>query len=221
MDLDQLLQSQPDRAWTLSWKRAASAAPASAPGPGRAGDTAAGTVESHSAQLTQVRRKQLDEYGHSVERLVFGARNDAQRGVGRMAPIDGRFTYAISRAVERTGETIGAMSSGLLAILGGNAPSDAVGGPLMMFRVASVSGRQGWDSFLLMLALISVNLGLINLLPVPVLDGGHLLVFAVETVQRRPMSARTRERIQLVGLALVAIITVLALRNDVMRFIIR
>jgi regulator of sigma E protease len=54
-----------------------------------------------------------------------------------------------------------------------------------------------------------------------VLDGGHLLLFAVEAVRRKPLSTKTRERIQFGGLAFVGIITILALRNDVMRFIIR
>ncbi len=69
-----------------------------------------------------------------------------------------------------------------------------------------------------MLALISVNLGLINLLPIPMLDGGHLLVFAIEALRRRPLSSRARERVQLIGLILVGLITILALRNDVVRF---
>jgi regulator of sigma E protease len=205
MELDQRLQSEPGRAWTVGWQRT---------GPD-------GRVLEMSAEVTQVKKSRVDEYGHSVERLVFGARNDAERGRGKVVPIEGRFAYAISRAVERTGETIGTMTSGFWAILGGNAPSDAVGGPLTMFRVASVSGERGWESFLLMLALISVNLGLINLLPIPVLDGGHLLLFAVEAVRRKPLSTKTRERIQFGGLAFVGIITILALRNDVMRFIIR
>jgi len=89
----------------------------------------------------------------------------------------------------------------------------------MMYRVASVSGDQGLDSFLLMLALISVNLGLINLLPIPMLDGGHLLVFAIEGLQRRPLSTWMRERVQLGGLLLIGLITVLALSNDIMRYL--
>jgi regulator of sigma E protease len=93
-----------------------------------------------------------------------------------------------------------------------------IGGPFTMYRAASVSGNQGWDSFLLMLALVSVNLGLINLLPIPMLDGGHLLVFFVEGVRRKPLTIRQRERIQLAGLILIGLITILAIRNDVMRF---
>jgi len=201
LDLDQRLQAEPNKAFKLTWRRAAG-----------------GKTELRSAEVTQVWRKQLDDYNHTVSRLVFGARNDVDRGRGATVEIDGRFGYALSKAFERTGETISTMAGGFMQLLAGDSPGEALGGPLMMYRVASVSGNQGWDSFLLMLALISVNLGLINLLPIPMLDGGHLLVFAIEGARRRPLSARARERVQLAGLILVGLITILALRNDVMRF---
>src|SRR5262249_26845428 len=118
---------------------------------------------------------------------------------------------------ERTGETITTMVGGFWQIVTGDTPGDALGGPIMMYHVVGVSGDQGWDSFLLMLALISVNLGLINLLPIPMLDGGHLLVFAIEAATRRRLSAKLRERVQLAGLVIIGLITILALRNDVMR----
>ncbi len=174
-----------------------------------------------SAQLTQVTRKDFDEYGNTVQRLVFGASSDYERGRGELAAIQGRVGYAVSKAIARTGETIATMVSEFWSILAGHAPSESVGGPLMMYRVASVSGQKGWETFLLMLALISINLGLINLLPIPVLDGGHVMLFAIEAVLKRPLTLKTRERVQLIGLALVGIITILALRNDVMRYVIR
>jgi len=200
VDLDQRLQAEPNRTFKLTWRRAAG-----------------GKTETMSAELTQVWRKHLDDYDHTVTRLVFGARNDVDRGTGATIPIDGRFGFAMNKAVERTGETISTMVSEYVKILGGNSPGDALGGPLMMYRVASVSGNQGWDSFLLMLALISINLGLINLLPIPMLDGGHLLVFALEAARRRLLSTRIRERIQLVGLIVILLIIALATRNDIMR----
>jgi regulator of sigma E protease len=200
VDLDQRLQAEPERAFRLTWKRAAG-----------------GTTQTMSAPVTQVRRKQIDDYGRSATRLVFGARNDVDRGSGATIAIDGRFGFALSKALERTGETIATIVSGAYQILGGETPSDALGGPLMMYRVASVSGNQGWDSFALLLALISINLGLINLLPIPMVDGGHLLVFAIEGASRRPLSTRTRERVQNIGLVVVLLITALALRNDIFR----
>jgi regulator of sigma E protease len=204
VDLDQRLQASPKRTFTVTWKRAVG-----------------GRTETMSGELTQVWRDQLDDYDHTVTRLVFGARNDIDRGAGATIPIEGRFGFALFKAFERTGETISTMVSGFVKILGGDTPGDAFGGPLMMYRVASVSGNQGWDSFLLMLALISINLGLINLLPIPMLDGGHLLVFAIEAARRRPLSTRARERVQLAGLIVVGLITVLALRNDITRYLLR
>lgn len=195
MDLDQRLQAEPEKTFKLTWRRAG------------VGNAPATTM---TAEVTQVWRKQLDEYDHTVSRLVFGARNDVDRGSGAMVPIEGRVGYAIGKAFQRTGETITTMAHGFLQM--------TIGGPFTMYRAASVSGNQGWDSFLLMLALVSVNLGLINLLPIPMLDGGHLLVFFLEGTRRKPLTARQRERIQLFGLILIGVITILAIRNDVMRF---
>ena len=201
LDLDQRLQADPNKTYKLTWKRAVTEG-----------------TETRTAELTQVQRKELDDYGHTVTRLVFGARNDVDRGHGAMTPIDGRFGYALGKALERTGDTISTMVTGFVQIVSGDKPSDAIGGPLMMYRVASVSGNQGWDSFLLMIALISVNLGLINLLPIPMLDGGHLLVFGIEGALRRQLSSQTRVRIQQAGLVVIVLIVILAARNDVMRF---
>lgn len=195
LDLDQRLQAEPEKTFKLTWRRAG------------VGSAAATTL---NAEVTQVWRKQLDEYDHTVSRLVFGARNDVDRGSGAMVAIEGRVGYAIGKAFQRTGETITTMAHGFLQM--------TIGGPFTMYRAASVSGNQGWDSFLLMLALVSVNLGLINLLPIPMLDGGHLLVFFLEGVRRKPLTQKQRERIQLAGLILIGLITILAIRNDVMRF---
>jgi len=201
LDLDQRLQAEPNKTFKVTWKRAAN-----------------GKTDVGFASVTQQWRKERDDYDHTVSRLVFGAHNDVDRGRGAMVAIDGRFGYALTKALERTGEAITTTASGFVQILSGDKPGEALGGPLMMYRVVSASGHQGWDSFLLMIALISVNLGLINLLPIPMLDGGHLLVFAVEGARRRPFSAKARERVQLAGLIVIVLIMILAIGNDVWRF---
>ena len=205
MDLDQRLQAEPTKTFHVTWKRAA----------------AAGKTDTITSELTQVWRKELDEYDHTVTRLVFGAHNDVDRGTGAMTPVEGRFGYAFGKAIERTGDTIRTMVTGFFHILGGDKPTEALGGPLMMYRVAKVSGDQGWDTFWLMIALISINLGLINLLPIPMLDGGHLLVFGIEGARRKPLSQKVRVRIQQVGLGIIVLITILASRNDVVRYLLR
>ena len=205
LDLDQRLQAEPTKTFVVAWKRAAPS----------------GTTEEMHAELTQVWRQELDEYDHTLTRLVFGAHNDVDRGTGAMTPVEGRIGYAVGKALERTGDTIRTMVGGFFQILGGDTPSDALGGPLMTYRLAEVSGNRGWDSFWLMIALISINLGLINLMPIPMLDGGHLLVFTIEGALRRPLSTKARVRVQHIGLALILLITILASRNDVVRYLLR
>ena len=202
MVLDRNLQGQPDREWNLSWERSVN-----------------GRVVPMNGTLTQRVRTETDEYGNSSQLLVFGATSDFEQGRGQMVSIDGRIRYAASKAVQHGFEAISVMTTSFLSVLRGKSPSDELGGPIMMFRVASVSGRKGWEALFMLIALVSISVGLINLLPIPVLDGGHIMLFIVEAFRRQPLSLRARERINVVGLALVGIITILALRNDVVRYI--
>ncbi|HEU5055994.1 MAG TPA: RIP metalloprotease RseP [Kofleriaceae bacterium] len=197
--LERRLRGRPDHTFRVTWRRA-------------------GVDEEMTAAVRQEHRTRTDEYGNRSDTLVFGAAPRFDRGQGEMIEIDGRLRYAATRSVERAFEAIGVMASGLGSILLGKNPSE-VGGPIMMFQVAAASGRQGWEALFFMIALVSISVGLINLLPVPVLDGGHILVFALEAVRGRPLSARARARITLVGLAVVGLITILALRNDLVRYI--
>lgn len=203
-DLEQRLLAEPAKTFKLTWNR-----------PGRDG----GPTITLSHELTQFPRDQRDAYGRTVTRLLFGAHNDVDRGRGATVAIEGRFAYALSKALDRTGETIVTMARGFVQLLTGKTPGDALGGPLMMYRVASESGNAGWSSFFLMMALISVNLALLNLLPIPMLDGGHLVVFAIEGVRRRPLSSAAHERVQLVGLVIIVLITVIAVGNDIWRLV--
>ena len=96
---------------------------------------------------------------------------------------------------------------------------DSMGGPIMLFVFAGKSAEHGMTAFFKMLAVISVNLGLFNLLPIPVLDGGHLVLFAVEGIRRKPPSMRFREITNMVGMAILLLLMVLVFSNDIVRFI--
>jgi regulator of sigma E protease len=84
-----------------------------------------------------------------------------------------------------------------------------------------VAAQHGVEQFLVMAALISLNLGLLNLLPVPLLDGGQASLILVEAVRRRPVSPRARERAAYIGVALLVALLLYASRNDVMRHFFR
>ncbi len=81
--------------------------------------------------------------------------------------------------------------------------------------MAGEEGRKGADYFVWVMALISINLGLVNLLPIPVLDGGHLMFFAIEGVIRRPLPLRVREVAHIVGMAILFGLMTLAFKNNV------
>jgi regulator of sigma E protease len=96
-------------------------------------------------------------------------------------------------------------------------PLDTIGGPIMIVKMAGQQAAAGGVSFLAFVALLSVNLGVLNLLPVPILDGGHLAFFLVELVIGRPVSKRAREIAQQIGLVLLISLMTLAFYNDIAR----
>jgi regulator of sigma E protease len=92
-----------------------------------------------------------------------------------------------------------------------------VGGPILIGQLAGESARMGLDAFLGFMALISINLAVLNLLPVPVLDGGQFLFLLAEAVVRRPLPLKLRERLTMVGLVLIVLLMGLAFSNDLRR----
>ncbi|HEX4993901.1 MAG TPA: RIP metalloprotease RseP [Methylomirabilota bacterium] len=106
---------------------------------------------------------------------------------------------------------------GLYKIVVGQLDRSNIGGPIQIAKTAGEQARQGLVSLALFTAVISINLFLLNLLPVPMLDGGHLLFFAFEAVLGRPLSVRKREVAQQVGFALLMLLMVFAFYNDFKR----
>lgn len=106
---------------------------------------------------------------------------------------------------------------GIGKIVTGDISFKTVGGPIMLFSIAAEAAEAGLGTFLFQMALISVNLGLMNLLPIPVLDGGHIVTAALEGITRRRLSLRVREAANWVGLALLLTLMIFVFGNDIMR----
>ena len=92
-----------------------------------------------------------------------------------------------------------------------------VAGPLGIAQIAGSAFKQGWESYLRIMVLISINLGILNLLPIPVLDGGQAMLFLVEGIKRSPLSLRTRLAVQQLGLTMLVLLMGLAFWNDFSR----
>ncbi len=110
------------------------------------------------------------------------------------------------------------MVTSLWMIISGAMPVKALGGPVMIAKVAGDSAKAGWMAFFASMAVISINLGLVNLFPIPVLDGGQLMLLAAEGVKRAPIEESTIENFQKIGFVIVMSLIVLALYNDLSRF---
>lgn len=110
------------------------------------------------------------------------------------------------------------MLDGIWGLITGDVPVQSLGGPILIAKVAGDSAKLGFVPFLVTLALISINLGLVNLLPIPVLDGGQLVLLATEGIRRRPLSESAIENFQKIGFVMVLSLVVLAMFNDLSRF---
>ncbi len=103
-------------------------------------------------------------------------------------------------------------------LIAGDIPVKALGGPMLIAKIAGDSAKLGWQAFVNSLALISINLALLNLFPIPVLDGGQLVLMGIEAVRRRPLSETAIENFQKVGFVMVMALVILATYNDFSRF---
>ncbi|MDX9724419.1 MAG: RIP metalloprotease RseP [Myxococcota bacterium] len=129
-----------------------------------------------------------------------------------------RLAYASFTSVDMTAQASSMLVMYLVRMAQGEVSTKSLGGPIMIGHMASKAGEEGISRFLQMLATISINLAIFNLLPIPVLDGGHLLLFALEAIKRGPLSIRTRQIASFVGLAIVVFLMLFAFKNDFERY---
>jgi regulator of sigma E protease len=157
-----------------------------------------------------------------VERDRFG--NEARIGrlglspAGRLELSPLPLAQLPGAAVGKTVDSVRTMMTALGQVITGRRSLQELGGPL---RIAEVSGQQaslGWLNFFWLMTVVSINLGFINLLPIPLLDGGHLLFYAIEGVRRKPLKPQTQEWAFRTGLAALLALMIFVTLNDLASF---
>lgn len=175
--------------------------------------------EEREITLAQAATTQMDEVqGREITVYTLGAYGGLPSLAAPTTQVPFRPLLAAKLSVSSTWEVTRKIALGIGKLLTGQIAFSNVGGPIQIYDVATKAAQQGWEIFLHTMALISINLGLLNLLPVPVLDGGHIVQAGVEMVRRKPLSLRARELANMVGLALLFALMIFAMRNDVVRY---
>jgi len=129
-----------------------------------------------------------------------------------MAPVDG---------LEATWGWTKLTLVGIAKMITREISADNIGGPLTIAKISGDAATQGVSNYIFLIAILSINLGVLNFLPIPILDGGHLAFFAIEAVKRQPLSIRSREVAQQVGLFLLICLMLFAFRNDILNLWLR
>lgn len=155
-------------------------------------------------------------------RTMFGEETESVYRIGieashewsRVGPVQ-----AVGMAAQQTWTASYVVLKGLALMLQGRVPLSELGGPIAIARAAGQQAQEGISRFCSMLAFLSVNLGVLNLLPIPALDGGHLAFFGIEGLLRRPLRQRHREIAQQVGVLLLITLMVFVFYNDIHRLV--
>jgi regulator of sigma E protease len=175
-------------------------------------------------EKTVVQRKVVreDELGNRQTVLEMGAERD-ERSTSFVEGERIAFTISVGEAFVRSlrevPQAARKIGLALARMVFGDISFKSVGGPIMMYDIASRSAEAGFEYYLEVMALISINIGVVNLLPIPILDGFLILSAAWETIRRRPISLRARLVANYIGLAFLLGLMALVMKNDITRFL--
>ncbi len=194
--LSERLFAEPERAHKVSWLRQ---------GQQRSG-------------FIQLRREVwIDEYGAERPRYQLRATNWSPVVPEPPVADADLVGFAFASAIEETYDVVRFIVVGIVRIAQGKVSISTLGGPITVYDVVGEESAKGVSYFVWAMAVISINLGLVNLLPIPMLDGGHLLFFSAEAVLRRRVPLRVREIASLFGMVLLLSLMGVALKNGLER----
>ncbi len=127
------------------------------------------------------------------------------------------FTESVSNSVSRTWEIAVLTVVSIVKLIQRVIPMNTIGGPILIIQMAGEQASLGILNFFIFMAIININLGVLNLLPIPILDGGHIFFLGIEAIRRKPLEEKFITVAQRIGLAIILLIMVFAIYNDLIR----
>ena len=151
-------------------------------------------------------------FGEDVERYIIGITASGEVVEKELNPFQ-----ALSESLMHTWSISVLMVKGVYKLIKGDISADNLGGPIMIAQMAGDQAKEGAENLIYFIAFISINLAILNFLPIPVLDGGHILFFSIEALRGKPLSLRAREMAQQGGMFILILLMVFVIYNDIMR----
>jgi len=174
-----------------------------------------GNPQRSTLVITPTRLDQKTIYGTNATTWVIGVQPRGDEETKHFGPF-GAMKEAVATSYDMTIQ----MVVGIASIFSGSTPvRDALGGPIMIAQLAGQEAHRGFANLAMFTVMLSLELGIINLLPVPLLDGGHLLFFAFEGARGKPLELRYREAMLQVGLFLLVALMAFVIFNDISRIV--
>jgi len=165
-------------------------------------------------RMTPQRMEATDIFGATVSAVIIGITSGDQVAVERVGPVG-----ALVQGVGYTGRLTWLTMESLYKLVVREVPLKSIGGPILIAQVAGRQAEMGVTYLVQFMAALSINLFLLNLLPIPVLDGGHLFFFTLEAIRGKPLPLKHREMAQGLGLMLILALMILVFYQDILRLV--
>jgi regulator of sigma E protease len=168
----------------------------------------------YTTEVTPVKSMVKNIFGEEANEPVIGITPSGKYFTKKLGPLE-----SFRNGVLQTWGVIKLTWISLVKLVERKLPLETLGGPIFIAQLAGQEAQEGWTNLLFFTALLSVNLGILNLLPIPILDGGHLFFFGLEWIVGKPISLKKREMAQQVGLFILIMLMVFVFYNDIMRIL--
>jgi regulator of sigma E protease len=171
-------------------------------------------TNSFQLSITPERKNVPDIFGEGKEVGLIGIKPSGNTLIKRTGVIQ-----AFTDSIVKTGEMCILTVVSIVKLIQRVIPMDTMGGPILIVQMAGEQASRGMLNFFVFMAIININLGVLNLLPIPILDGGHLMFLGIEAMRKKPLSEKIISISQRIGLALLLTLMAVVIYNDVIRLI--
>jgi len=168
--------------------------------------------ESLSLKVTPKLKQSKNIFGEDLDRYMIGIAASGDGFTRELNPFQ-----ALGESILQTYRISELTILSIVKLIQGVIPANTLGGPIMIAQMAGQQAKEGAANLIFLIAVISINLGILNFLPIPVLDGGHLLFFFIEAIKGKPVNIRMREIAQQTGVFVLILLMILVFYNDITR----